>query len=139
MKILDVDIRCNTVKFYLGEDSLGNWCGDDWDDAPFEHNAGAIYREYVEAEAVFAFDWDDIVFGAEAGFNNSPWSKNDLKARKVYALCVLKAEDRSDDELWRAWDIAADDRAHRFFLGDTWDESKIPGVKLGFDVMVVPP
>lgn len=46
-KVIDYDKKGNLVRFYLGDIDLGYWTGDDWDDAPYEHNAGMIYEEYV--------------------------------------------------------------------------------------------
>ena len=43
MKIIDFEIKGNQVKFYLGSDNCDNYWGDDWDDKPYEHNAGEPY------------------------------------------------------------------------------------------------
>lgn len=58
MKLLDLERKGNVVRFYLGVDELEKWWGDDWDDAPYEHNAGPVYERFVlaEADAVFPFD-----------------------------------------------------------------------------------
>ena len=36
-----------TVRYYLGDDALCDWHGDDWDDVPYEHNAGTVYYRFV--------------------------------------------------------------------------------------------
>ena len=44
MKILDFELKGNVIKFYLG--NCNDWWGDDWDDRPYEHNAGKVYDQY---------------------------------------------------------------------------------------------
>ena len=41
MKIVDFKKEGNIVRFYLGETINGIY-GDDWDDTPYEHNAGEV-------------------------------------------------------------------------------------------------
>lgn len=45
MKIIDFERKGNLVRFYLGDDDLEEWYGDDWNDTPYEHNAGQVYDE----------------------------------------------------------------------------------------------
>ena len=40
-EIIDFERKGNVVRFYLGKN--GEQWGDDWDDAPYEHNAGKVY------------------------------------------------------------------------------------------------
>ena len=79
MKIIDFEKKGNIVRFYLGEktedwgwtnpeykDYTGetpSWLkpkdtyyGDDWDDAPYEHNAGQVYEEFIKGQKDIAFD-----------------------------------------------------------------------------------
>ena len=39
MKIIGWERKGNVVKFVLGDIHLKDWGGDDWNDAPYEHNA----------------------------------------------------------------------------------------------------
>jgi len=57
-EIIDWERKGNLVKFYLGKN--GEQWGDDWDDVPWEHNAGRVYDEYIEGYIVipFAFEWN---------------------------------------------------------------------------------
>ena len=55
--------------------------GDDWDDAPYEHNAGRPYeyREYMASKGVEPYELFVIAYMGEAelpcsGFGNSPYS-----------------------------------------------------------------
>ena len=60
-KIGDFEKRGNVVRFYLVEDDCNDYWGDDWDDAPYEHNAGKIYEEYVKKAIDIAFPLDYAV------------------------------------------------------------------------------
>lgn len=95
MKIIDYALYGNVVQFYLGKDDLENWWGDDWDDAPYEHNAGYVYREYVSDKIQIAFplkysllepcsDW--------AYHCNSPFSKEDMLKRRCPCLIITKSD-----------------------------------------------
>lgn len=44
MKIIDFERKGNLVRFYLGDDDLHDWSGDDWNDTPYEYNAGQVYE-----------------------------------------------------------------------------------------------
>ena len=47
-KIIDFERKGNIVRFYLGDVNNSNgYYGDDWDDVPYEHNAGKVYEQYV--------------------------------------------------------------------------------------------
>ena len=78
MKIIDFEKKGNVVRFYLGEQTE-NWgwtnpeykdytgktptwlkpsdryYGDDWDDKPYEHNAGTVYGEFIKGYKDIAF------------------------------------------------------------------------------------
>ena len=58
MKIIDFDIKGNVIKFYLGQDNDMNYHGDDWDDVPYEHNAGEVYSEFVEGYAYVYLEYE---------------------------------------------------------------------------------
>ena len=59
MKIIDFSKKGNVVRFYIGKDDCTEYYGDDWDDAPYQYNAGPVYDEYVEStlDVSFPFDW----------------------------------------------------------------------------------
>lgn len=51
LKLIDYDKyedRYNRVSLYFGDTECEDYWGDDWNDAPYEHNAGIVYREYVK-------------------------------------------------------------------------------------------
>ena len=91
MKIIDFFKYGNTVKLYYGEDNCNDYWGDDWDDAPYEHNAGEVYSEYVKGFAEFAFPLDFAILEPCNGFLNSPYSKEDMMNRKIPCITILNA------------------------------------------------
>lgn len=61
MKIIDFERKGNLVRFYLGDDDLVEWYGDDWNDTPYEHNAERVYDEYIKGYCDMMFPFDDLV------------------------------------------------------------------------------
>lgn len=114
MQIIDFEKKGNVVRFYLGEKTpdwgwtipnyqlngkTPDWLkpsdryyGDDWDDAPYEHNAGQVYDEFIKGYKDIAFDFDDIVLEPSDGCSNSAWCKDDMVARKVPCIIVVPKE-----------------------------------------------
>lgn len=92
MKIIDFKKKGNVVRFYLGKDSLKEWWGDDWDDAPYEYNAGQVYDEYVTGHSDVFFNFDNLVLEPSDGTNDSGYSKQDMIDRKVPCLIVVPKE-----------------------------------------------
>ena len=123
MKIIDFKKKGNMVKFYLGQDDLEKWHGDDWNDTPYEHNAGTVYEEFVSGERVMVFGFDDVVFEPADGELNSPYCKDDMIARKVPCICVLRTEDFSENEYmyYGFKSIVGNDKVIRFYFGDKMD------------------
>lgn len=120
MKIIDFERKGNVVRFYLGEDNLIGWYGDDWDDIPYEHNAGRVYDRFIISHKDIAFPFDSTVLEPkdDSLFNgNSCWSKDDMVARKV--PCIVVAP--KDDEFWAEENFmhyVADDNVQKFYFGD---------------------
>lgn len=90
MKIIDIDNKGNVVRVYLGDDDCFDYYGDDWDDAPYEHNASTVYSKFIKEEIDIYFPFDYNVYPASEKFLNSPYSKEDLKNRKVAAYSIYK-------------------------------------------------
>lgn len=88
MKIIDFIIYGNTFGLYLGEDSCNDYWGDDWNDAPYEHNAGQVYKRYIQGYVEFTFPLKYDIYEACTGHFNSPFSKEDMKNRKVPCLTI---------------------------------------------------
>lgn len=93
MKVIDFEKKGNVIRLYLGADDCGDYFGDDWDDMPYEHNAGIVYGEYVEKEAELAFPLEYDVYEPADDWNyqgNSPFCKDDFKQRKAPCLIIVK-------------------------------------------------
>jgi hypothetical protein len=88
LKIIDWDRKGNVVRFYLGSADLKDWWGDDWDDVPYEHNAGTVYSEFVTTTIDIAFPFDVQVCEPDEGQVNSPYSKDSFKTKKVPILNI---------------------------------------------------
>jgi hypothetical protein len=117
MKIIDFDRKGNVVRFYLGEDSLEDWWGDDWNDVPYEHNAGSVYPEYVKGHKDIAFPYDALVLEPCDGVCNSLFSKDDMIQRRVPCIIVVPAEMQSLwDDSFSAY--AGGDKIQKFYFGD---------------------
>lgn len=141
MKIIDFEKKGNVVRFYLGEktadwgwtnpeykDYTGktpNWLkpsdryyGDDWDDKPYEHNAGTVYGEFIKGHKDIAFDFDDFVLEPCDGEWNSPWCKDDMAARRVPCIIVVPklAVESSWNTDFKYW--VADDCVKKYYFGD---------------------
>ena len=119
MKIIDFETHDNVVRFYLGEDDLQDWYGDDWDDAPYEHNAGTVYEEFVTEKVDIAFNFDCGVLAPQDDWRNngnSDWCKNDMKERKVPCLIIVPQKLYDFDTCFSHY-VGMDD-VHRIYFGD---------------------
>lgn len=143
MQIIDFERKGNVVRFYLGEKtedwgwtrsnytrpdgSIPDWLkpsdkyyGDDWDDRPYEHNAGRVYDEFIKGYIDMAFNFDDLVLEPCDGEFNSSWSKEDMVARRIPCLIIVPKELHKD--LFRDnfidWAGSDDYRIKKYYFGD---------------------
>lgn len=119
MKIIDFAKKGNVVRFFLGQDDLKEWWGDDWDDCPYEHNAGEVYERFVSGHRDIAFPFDSLVIEPCEGVLNSDWRKDDMIARKVPCIIVVPKE--LADESWYGQDFAhwlGVDGVQKYYFGD---------------------
>ena len=89
MKIIDFEHYGNVIRLYLVADDCEDYWGDDWNDAPYEHNAGRVYEEFIKGYVEFAFPLKYNVCEACDGYFNSPFSKQDMINRKVPCLTIF--------------------------------------------------
>lgn len=92
MKIIDFACKGNMVRFYLGKDSDTEYYGDDWDDTPYESNAGRVYEEYITGVADLIFPYGALVLEPCDGVLNSRYCKEDMKAGVVPCIIVIPGE-----------------------------------------------
>lgn len=99
--------REQTMSAYFTPLALEEQWGDDWDDAPYEHNAGAPYdhvhnekgewEEYEMLEVLFYLpkhSWD-IKFPSDYGCGNSPFCVKDINAGAVAWIYYRGKEGKS--------------------------------------------
>jgi len=109
MRIIDFERKGNVVRFYLGKETLDyGWInpaaikegeqavhktpwGDDWDDRPYDCNAGMVYDEYIHGYADIAFPFDTLVLEpSQCGFYGTcDVSKEDMQKRKVPCIIAV--------------------------------------------------
>lgn len=114
-KIIDFRKKGNVVRFYLGRDDLEDWGGDDWNDSPYQYNAGEVYLEYISSymDVVFPFNWQ--VLEPADSYDGLEWCKNDMKDKAV--PCIVAHPDPG----WLQGTfsgVLADQRAYKFYFGD---------------------
>lgn len=121
MKIIDFNKKGNLVRFYLGDDDCDDYYGDDWNDTPYEHNAGMIYDEFVKDYVDVVFPFDYVVNEPCEDWRNqgnSPWCKDDMRDRKV--PCIVASEPADDEWLGDdefSYRLARDDSV-KIYFGD---------------------
>lgn len=124
-KIIDFEKNGNQVKFYIGTENCNDYYGDDWDDAPYEHNAGLVYDRFIAGWFVKTFDFDDIVMEPCDGHSNSRFCKDDMRNRRVPCICVLPKEYQEEYTWYYTFeDISNDAHIISFYFGDEVDVEK---------------
>jgi len=96
MKIIDFEVKGNIIRFALGNDNCDDYWGDDWNDRPYEHNAGEVYGQYVEGYATIFVDFNYAVLTPESDWHyqgNSSFSKEDFKNNKAPCVVINKDPD----------------------------------------------
>lgn len=120
MKILDFELFGNIVKLYLGETVEGIF-GDDWNDTPYEHNAGCVYDKFYTKTVELAFPLSITVFEPCYGYSNSPYCKNDMLFRKIPCLVFGEVIDswqyENFDEL-----LEKVPTLNKLYIGDNWND-----------------
>lgn len=130
MKIIDWYAKGHVVRFFLGKDELKTWYGDDWDDAPFEHNAGSVYKEYISAHKDIVVNFDDVVIEPNYNTSNSPYSKEDMMKRNIPCIIVMSNklfEDINSKHHYNASFavFATHPETTKYFMGDKMDEQPL--------------
>lgn len=98
LKIIDWERDGKIIRFYLGDKDLKDWWGDDWNDQPYEHNAGAVYREFVKEIIDVGFTWETNIIEISDLRQNTPFTKDDFKTRGIPILLIDISFDYIPDE-----------------------------------------
>lgn len=122
MNIIDVETKGNVVRFYLGEN--GSQWGDDWNDAPYEHNAGRVYDKYIQKVKDVPYPFDSLVLQPSDGVLNSEFTKEDMINRIIPCLIIVPLNVlASDKNGWRDdfsyWNT--NKRSTKIYFGDSID------------------
>lgn len=115
MKIIDFEKNGNVVLFFVGKDDLSEWYGDDWNDAPYEHNAETVYDEFVSAYFDVAWDGDWLVMEPCDGTRNSYYCKDDMREQKVPCIVVSMPDENDYADFAR---YVADLNAYKIYFGE---------------------
>lgn len=129
MKIIDYYVCGNVVKFYLGRDNLDTWWGDDWDDVPYEHNAGRVYSEYIYDTVQLALSLDYVILepSSDWAYNgNSPYCKEDMLKRNCPCLIITKNDYNAQYST-----LISDRNSIQVYFGDSFDDliSALKGIQ----------
>ena len=109
-EVIDWETKGNVGRFYLGKN--GKQRGDDWNDTPYEHNAGRVYAEFIKGHKDIVIPFEKNVFEPSYGHNNSSFCKEHMKQRKV--PCIVVAE----EEYFTFEEALADDKSIKYYFGD---------------------
>lgn len=115
-EIIDFDQKGNVVRFYLGKN--GEQYGDDWDDAPYEDNAGTVYDKFIRGTVDVAFDLDADVY-APGGYEYANFTKDGMKNRAYPCISV------SLKDFWGYERAVMDSESWNIFFGDTLTEEAL--------------
>lgn len=123
MDIIDFKRKGNIVRFYIGKN--GEQWGDDWNDAPYDCNAGQVYDEFVDHYIDVYAPFDALVLEPCDGYLNCPYTKEDMMQRKVPCIIVVPADvvDGSWRDDFKYW-VGADGVGKVYFGDDEEDVLK---------------
>lgn len=119
------------MRFYAGDDNCNNYTGDDWDDSPYECNAGQVYGEYIKGYIEIALDLNYCVLEPADDWQNrqgSNYSKDDMKKRLVPCIIIFKTECEDDNRFNK---YVGASNTERIYFNDNIDMlKKYPIIKL---------
>lgn len=127
MKIIDFEKKGNVVRFYLGKDDLDEYYGDDWDDAPYDCNAGRVYTEFISGHVDIAFPFDYFVLEPCDDWDAIAVTKDDMVNGMTPCLVVVSPETYENREWWddsfHHWVKARAKGIKKFYFNDHMDDS----------------
>lgn len=123
MKIIDFEKKGNLVRFYLGADNNEDYKGDDWNDIPYEYNAGKVYEEHIVGYRDITFPLEFVVLEPKDLVlqDSSHWCKDEMKACRVPCIIAVPKPDG-----WHYNDFnyyIGDKNITKFYFGDKMEPS----------------
>ena len=88
---------------YFTTQPLDEQWGDDWDDAPYEHNAGTPYEPYGGRRGdweVYVVKFDTYFRTPREGHHNSPYSVEDINREKAIPWLRSETWDERNIKVW---------------------------------------
>lgn len=125
MKIIDFEKKGNVVRFYLGKDDCDNYWGDDWNDEPYEYNAGSVYDEYIKGYLDVAFNFNYYVFEPCDDWKNDRlyFSKEDMKENKIPCIVAVPEElIGCSNDRYIEWIGSNSEKIVKFYFNDKLDK-----------------
>lgn len=89
-KIIDFEKHGNQIKFYLGDLDCNDYWGDDWDDYPYESNAGIVSNKFIKGEFIISLPYHYNVYEPADNFENREYSKENMKDGSI--PCIVYTE-----------------------------------------------
>ena len=119
-EIIDFKCKGNLIRFYLGEN--GTQWGDDWDDTPYDCNAGKVYDEYISGIADVCVPYDALVlepFNTWGHSNNCGFCKQDMINREIPCIIIVPPDvlDGSWHDDFDYW--VKNENVIKVYFGDT--------------------
>lgn len=122
-KLVYVKREDRFIKVYFINLSETDAYGDDWDDAPYEHNAGEPYYDDDEGVKIKCFIIDDAYYYIHPpcdGYLNSPYSVEDINYRKEAPWLTFKKWDDKRKDFFSAGFLYAGEPMSKFL--ELWKE-----------------
>ena len=119
-KIIDFERKGNVVRFYLGADDCSDYWGDDWNDAPYDCNAGTVCDQYVTGVKDVAFPFDSLVLEPSSDYDGAAryYSKEDMKNCIVPCLIVVPKSIHKDGYNYAFRDWIGAEGVKKIYFGD---------------------
>ena len=128
MKILDVSMKGNAIRLYLGKDliDISKITGDDWNDV---NENELVYEKFVDKTVDISFPFKDTVVSPFSFYENEDrLTKDQMKSRLVplFAICY-----DTETKVHRDWlntidsmeDLANWNNKTVIFIGDKYEEA----------------
>lgn len=116
-KIIDFEIYGNQVKLFLGKNNVNDYYGDDWDDYPYEHNAGRVYSRYVSSTYILNVPFKFSVFEPGDFATVDSYCMNDMKNGVIPAIILSP-----NSKYYDSFELALGDKdSVKIYLNDKVD------------------
>jgi len=141
VKVIDFEKKGNVIRLFLGDVSCNDYWGDDWNDSPYEHNAGTVYDEYVRGYMDIAVPFDCAAVEASSDWvmyhGNTPYCKDDFKHRIVPCIIICPEQITQDEWAYPPFSkYVSDPRCFEIFYNDILDDEYIKKLQ-GFGVVIL--